>query len=227
MNIAEILVLPDRSKVPAFTARVKFVNPRKSPKAPQKLKLEDDSGVASLALWSRPDVYEDAKGKQMQVAGASIQDNVYEGKTYRELHLHKEGSFSEAGGSGSPAPEQPTRTVAEFKKNVATAVNGHSHGSNGNGNGAKSGMCIKGALDVLITAYKKGELDLEFFGGPEFGVSLRRIASDIYRESEAIEAHKLTPSAKERAELVAGEDKVIEVAKELFTGDPVDEQDAF
>ena len=221
MTIEEILALPSGTKVEPVTVTLQFVNARKGPGKPQQIKVTDVTGSMRMVLWKRPDVYPDQQGTQQVIIGATVKDNEYNGNITKELHLNTDGSFATP---GSVSPEQPTaspapaRTVAEFKKDVATAVNGHSH-SNGNGynsNGARAGMCVRAALDVIIAGYKKGEYDLEFFGTHEFGVTLKRIASDVCRVSEEMEAHKLSPSARDREELLVSKDKVIEADEELF-----------
>lgn len=210
MTIAEIKELDDNTSIPEFSATLQFVNEPKG--KVQQCKLKDETGDIKLILITRPPLSLDTQGKLVTVQGALSSTDTYTGTPVPQVKLLPKGKllFDPRGSVKSGAP--PVNHVAK--------LNGFSHApsTGGNSQGQRAGMCVKGALDIIIAGYKQGDHKVEFFGTPEFGNLLRTLASDICRASEDIEAHKLAPSAKDRAELVAGEDKVIKAAEELFTG---------
>ena len=211
MTIQEIKELDDNTVIPDFSATLQFVNEPRG--KVQQCKLKDETGDIKMILITRPPVSADLQGKLVKVQGALSSLDTYTGIPVPQVKLLPKGKliFDPRGSVRTelPVSEPPTK------------VNGfHSPSAGGNSQGQRAGMCVKGALDIIIAGYKQGDYKVEFFGKPEFGNLLRTLASDICRASEDIEAHKLAPTAKDREELVEpARDKVIQAAEELFTGD--------
>ncbi len=83
-------------------------------------------------------------------------------------------------------------------------------------NGATVGMAINQAVGIIKDTVPKdgtGCVDPAYFQSPDFSRDLHTIASDIIRVSAMLEAGKLAPSAKHRADPGAAEREAAEKAR--------------